>query len=40
MFNSLCHKSSCAVTVQLFAFVTVWIFEFQSLTLEILYLAV
>lgn len=40
MYNNLCDKSSYAITVQLFAFVTVKIFEFQSLTLEILYLAV
>lgn len=40
MYNSLGNKSSQAVAIQSFAFVTVWILEVQRLTLEIHYLAV
>lgn len=40
MYNNLGSKSSYAVTVQSFAFITGRIREFQSLTLEIHYMAV
>lgn len=40
MYNNLGSKSSYAVTVQSFAFITGRILEFQSLTLEIHYVAV
>lgn len=40
MPNNLGNERSEAVVVWSFAFVTVWILEVQSLTLEIHYLAV